>query len=258
MALTFGVTTSSRVNHGSATVLDNLDPFTVIMWMYPTTLTNGRRPYTKGAQNTFSIYGTAGDLSFERLRTTSTIYTTNNTPLATLNKWYFVAFSFNSAGATGQIVNIYVGNLSTFAVEATYGTATDGSGSLNTDATANLIIGNRPVADSAFQGRIAWVGVWNRELTLGELRAQQFRPHKTSGCVLFTHYGFNGTGTQPDWSGSGNPGTVTDATVSSHVPLGYPFIRKPAGWIGNFTVVVGAGGDLIMKGDGFTWVLDIT
>jgi len=64
---------------------------------------------------------------------------------------------------------------------------------------------------------------FDRALSLGEIRSLQFHPRVLSGCVLYSHYGFNGTGTQPDWSGKGNSGTVTGATVSNHVPLGSPF-----------------------------------
>jgi hypothetical protein len=45
-------------------------------------------------------------------------------------------------------------------------------------------------------------------------------PRPIAGCVGFWHLGANGVGTQPDWSGNANAGTVTGATVSDHVPLG--------------------------------------
>ena len=45
-------------------------------------------------------------------------------------------------------------------------------------------------------------------------------------------------GTQPDWSGNGNSGAVTGATVADHVPLGPPFGFDPE-WQGITTVAAG-------------------
>lgn len=228
-ALTFGAATTDVVNHGSDASLDNLNPFTWAAWIFPTTLTNARIILSKATAGSvgkqFAVNGTAGDVSVRVNRPTDTVYITNDTPLATTSKWYFIAATFDSAGAAGQVVNIYVGDLTTSLAERAYGTATDGSGTPDAEETVSFAAGNLTPATPAtpLQGRIAWAGVWNRGLSLGELQQQQFRPHKTSGNVLFTHYGFNGTGTQPDWSGTGNSGTVTGATQSDHVPLGAPF-----------------------------------
>jgi hypothetical protein len=231
MALTFGALTTDRVVHGSDASLDNLDPFTCALWVYPTTVTGNRVFLSKssaaGSPNGkfFGFEGATTRLQFIQDRvTTDSVYVTNLSALTT-NKWWFIAVSFNSAGAAGEIVNIYQGDLSATLAEGTYSTATDGSGANRDDSAISLAVGNTTPASpaSAFQGRIAWCGVWNRELSLAELRMQQFRPHKTSGCVLFTHYGFNGTGAQPDWSGNANAGTVTGATVAEHVPLGPAF-----------------------------------
>ena len=59
----------------------------------------------------------------------------------------------------------------------------------------------------------------NRRLSLGELKTQQFAPHPVSETVLFVPLGFNGTGTQADWSGNGNNCKVTGATQSADVPI---------------------------------------
>ena len=67
----------------------------------------------------------------------------------------------------------------------------------------------------------AW---WNRILTAGEIHAQQFHPHRTSGCLCIWLPGYNGTTNVPDWSGNANTGTITGATVSDQVPI--PFRRR--------------------------------
>ena len=139
----------------------------------------------------------------------------------TLNVWNFVA----GCEDTGVAGHVYTGSLTVSAVERAYGVSVLGTGTQFDDSSNSLVVGNKHAAtfNQAFNGRIAFAGIWNRALSLGEIKDQQFYPHKTSGCVLFLHLGFTGTGTQPDWSGNANAGTVTGATVDAHVPLGNPF-----------------------------------
>ena len=56
-------------------------------------------------------------------------------------------------------------------------------------------------------------------MPLAQMQALQFNLHPTTNTLLLSHYGYNGTGTQPDWSGNGHNGTVTGATVADHVPM---------------------------------------
>ena len=102
------------------------------------------------------------------------------------------------------------------------------------EAGGNAYVGNSPGFVDAFVGRIGFFGVWNRAMPLGEIVSHQWCPRKTSGCDALYHLGFNGVAAQPDWSGSGNTGTVTGATVSDHVPLSSPFGLRH-GWRGAFT-----------------------
>ena len=237
MALTFGGATSDRVNCGSGASLDDLSPFTWMAWIYPTAFTSGRRLAEKGSstQKVMLLSGTSGDWRLQVARTVASNYITNDTPLA-LNTWKFVAATFDTGGGAGEIINLYTGGLNTIATESSYTSPADGSGAVTADASGDFVIGNVGVAtfNQAFEGRIAFFGVWNRALSLGEIRAQQFRPHVTSGCVLFQYLGFAGTGTQPDYLGNANAGTVTGATVSDHVPIG-PIWGRADGWAGAFT-----------------------
>jgi len=223
-ALTFGAATSDRVNHGSAASLDNLAALTAMAWVYPTTLTSSRTIISKyrGSSSIgwrLALSGTGGDISLEWFRTgTDMNYITSDTPLAITNAWYFVAMTADST-----VGHIYTGTLTTPVVESSYGASTAGSGSPDADGARSLFVGNVDATSPtlAFQGRIAWAAVWNRVLTREEIQAQQFKPFckSSDGCVLFTHLGWAGTGTQPDLSGSSNNGTVTGATVSDHVPI---------------------------------------
>jgi len=231
MALTFGAALTDRVNHGSDASLDDLSTFTILLWIYPTTLTANRSLWSKtpfGDPPFFAL----GILAADELRVKinqaggATEYETNNANL-TINKWWFVGLDYDSGDATRH--RIYRGDLTTMATECTYAVADNGAGARGADAGADFALGNRKfgaVWASAFQGRIAFGGCWNRVLSIGEIQAQQFRPHVTTGCVLYSQLGFFGAlGTVADWTGTGNNGTPVGTTVADHVPLGPPFAR---------------------------------
>lgn len=239
MALTFGALISDRVDHASDASLDDVDPFTCLMWIKPNTLSqDGRRLFAKanGDDPSMAFLGNSGNLILRWGRATTGLdYRTNDTPLSA-NVWQFLAFKIDT-GAGGNQAGIWVGTLSALASESTYGTSTDGSGALDSNAANSFIVGNRPAANLAFEGDAAFVSFWNVALSETQIHAQQFRPHVKTGCVLFSHYGFNGTGTQPDWSGNGNSGAVTGATVADHVPLG-PAFGFDLGWQGQIAAAV--------------------
>ncbi len=237
MALTFGANLTDRVNIGSAAVIDNLNPFTWFMWLNANTITASRVFACKGLSGTnqklCGFSGGSGNVIVQVTRASvSTQYITNTTPLSSTGTWYCLAVTFDSGAAAGQVVNIYTGTLTSPLTEATYGTATDGSGGVSSDASSNFFWGNRSNFDLPFQGDIAIGMIFNRALSLGELKSLQWRPRMISGCVDFQILGYNGTGSQPDWSGNGNAGTVTGATQSAtHVPLPPPFGME-GGWEG--------------------------
>lgn len=236
-ALTFGGATTDRCIVTTATSNQNFDPFTLLMWVYPTTLTANRRfihRNTAGASNNYvSLNGTGGNLQLFVGRTgTDTSYITSSTPLSVTSQWYYVAVVYDSAAAAGEVVNMYTGSLTATAVEATYGTATDGTGTTEADSANNLVIGNNAGFGAAFQGRIGYFSYINKALTAAEVQSVQFRPRdwmKYTETKIFHVMGFSGTTTQVDWSGNSNSCAITGATVSNHVPLGPLFgfnIRK--------------------------------
>lgn len=141
--------------------------------------------------------------------------TPGDTGLA-LDTWTCFALTYNAAGTSGERLKYYQGNLTTaLTFRAEGGT---GSGTV-VDAGETLTVGGRGATES-MNGKVAFFGHWNRVFPLGELKAQQYRMHVTSGCVVFSHY-YAGIAT--DWSGLGNNGTITGATGADHVPLGPPF-----------------------------------
>lgn len=220
MALLFGGATSDRVNHGNGSSLNDLSSETILLWFYPTSWsgTITTKSTTGGSRGNIQTRNT-GDIRILNSQGTSQCrYTTSGNPVG-LNKWNCIAASYTDSGSSRQ--HIYLGDLSSAMVELSYSETADGSGTVQADNANPWIVGNNGVFTSPLPGRISLCLRWNRVLSLAELLEQQYRPHATSGCVLFAKY--FGAGTQPDWSGNGNAGTVTGATAGDHVPLGPPF-----------------------------------
>jgi hypothetical protein len=213
-ALTFGGATSDRVTCGSGSNLDDLSTLTICVAAYPTTHTSGRKLCWKGeVQFELNTTHGASNLLFYRGRaTTNTLYRTNDSR-ATTGGWHFFAATFDS-GATPQ-VRIYECSPAGAVTECTYGTNTNGTGALNTDAAANWHWANDVFVGSALQGDMSHGQVYNRVLSVSELSTIKTTWKKLDGCVLYTKFGENGTGTQRDETGTGGSGTVTGATLQS-------------------------------------------
>ena len=138
----------------------------------------------------------------------------------TLGEWMCVAVVIDLAEANAD-QKILVGNLSNAPEEpSSYDTQAVGSGARESDAGNNLIVGNHP-NDWYWQGSVASVRILNVALSEAQIASLHRNIwFSTADTVCLTNYGFNDTGSQLDFSGQGNHGTVTGATVSDHVPLG--------------------------------------
>lgn len=246
MSLLFGAVNSDRVNCGHGSSLANITTGTLLWWCKPSNVTNS-------ALNFFSKQGGPPSKGWEVFRrgvdgssvrflfydssAGNAIDVFSNTGAIVANAWNFFSQTWNVGGSSGKI---YKGSLTALAADVTSSLSFSGVGAAD-DSAIDFLIGNGSSLAQALPESIATVQLFNRVLTLGEIQSQQFQPHVTSGCVAFYHLGYNGTSTQPDWSGHGNAGTVTGATVSAHVPLRRPFGRRqawhsamataaPAGW----------------------------
>jgi hypothetical protein len=227
MALTF--TGTDIVNLGTG-VTANDTSFTYYFWVFiPDTSARGAffaRGATAGTSHIMQVPSGGGELNYFRGRaTTSMDYLSNSTPFGTDNKWYFVALMVDTALAANQQCNLYVGDLTTLATEVTYTKTGDGSGAFGDNSAVAETLANRlsPSSNRAFPGDIAVAAHVNDALSLSQIQSLQFNPRVVPNTDYFFHFGFNGTGTQADWSGNGNSGTVTGATVADHVPLPPPF-----------------------------------
>lgn len=233
MALTFGALTSDTVSVGSGASLDNLDPWTMLAWVYPTTFTAGRIILQKGQLGTntrklMSVQASGALQGFADRASVDCNYVSTSAQMA-LNTWCFVAVSYNSAST--PVIQMYSGRLGVAAAAvASFSTSTNGSGATQADAAENMHIGNSPVGNVAFQGRIAVAAYVNAELSLGQILDWQFRPRVVPSTKGFWILGHDGASAVPDLSGNGNAGAITGATLTpDHVPLPMPFGRAD-GW----------------------------
>lgn len=209
------------VSHtGAAATLDATG--SVLLWMRPTSTTDRQSWCATNA----SSYGgdfradLAGDnFSFYRERATTAVLmeaAAANFAAYANNAWVFFGAVFDTAAAASA-QRLFMGSLTLAAAEpSSYATQTAGSGT-NTASSSPIVFGNGGVTTREFKGDIAWVGVWNRVLTQNEVRDQQWHPHVTSGCVLFSYY--NGFATEPDWSGQASNGSPTGTTVVKNAPI---------------------------------------
>ena len=209
-------------------------------WVYPSNTTQNTRVYQKGLNpNQQLLSPINGQFSIDDGRGAGGTIARALVNLAAIpaygaNKWVFVAGQTDITTAGNN--RMFAGDLTTVAVEATsYVTQSVGvlgAGGNNSGTIA--VIGNNSNANVSFVGSIAWVGVWNRILTTQEIQDQQYSPHLTSGCVLFTNLGYNGSATTaPDLSGNGNTGTVTGATFSDDPLLRHNNIQGNSSIQGN-------------------------
>lgn len=230
MALTFGAATSDKIDAGSASQLDDVRTGTAVAWVYPTTNSGGERVWQK------SNYGNSGPTmyllsggGFEAYihRNTSDLYVSTGASASefSTNEWVFMAWVFDENGANSD-QKLFIGKLDSIVAEVgSYSSQGAGSGSFDSNASQPMYVGNgwgTDEDDKPFVGDYGFFGLWNRALTLGELRALQFQPRVTNGCLVFYDMGRSGTSTQVDWSGNGNNGTITGTTMANHIPLFVP------------------------------------
>lgn len=232
MALNFDSAGSARrVDHGSGATLDNIPTggvMTVWLWVYRTSDGNNQHLVTKDATSprgwlwAVTNGGAEGNQTFLIVRPTPTLFVCTGGQIA-LNTWHFVAVTYDDAASPEA--HMYVGSLSGAVAEVSgYSTTDDGSGTPTDEGTAVCYVGNLQRSTNApFRGRIARGGIIARALNSSQLEA--LRTATLADCnVTDTKllFDYSGTGTQIDYSGNSNTGTVTSATEADHVPMPTP------------------------------------
>lgn len=212
------------INCGSSASLGDINVFTYTAWIFPNTFGEGSfaRIINKSASPStgkfFNVHdntsGTRNSLHLliDTSGTDAEAHAADNSIVT--GAWQFVAASFDSS----LVPRLYRGTPSADVAELSYASQVTGTGSVNTDATYNLLIGNRDNGTRTFDGRIADVRIFNIVLSLSELLAVQrgliVRPEKMIGWWPL----FGEQSPEPDWSGNNNHGTVTGAIRADHPP----------------------------------------
>ena len=219
-ALNFNGTTH-QVDFGSAASIDDLVTCTFMFIYRPTTVdTTFRYLWRKhtGSAGT-SINHNNSDFELDRIYSTTDMFVSSTGDIISANNWYVTFFVDAGAGVAPRIYHALLGSA---LAEVSYGAQQTPVGTLTTDASATALVGFRD-STSRFIGDIAVVAVWEEVFSLEDCKQQYWRAFPTVNSRVLTHLGFNGTGTQPDWTGSGNSGTVTGTTVTGHAPIPQPF-----------------------------------
>jgi hypothetical protein len=228
MALLFD-NAGEDINFGKAANLSDLDPLTVIAWVYPDAITTN---YTSIITKTSGPPGNPGwSLTLSDVWDSSipqsvwfnyrdgsgnydSAWAVTNT--AVIGEWNYIAATW---AGPGNVPKIYKGSLNSL---ATLRSTTD---TVSThDGTTGDVAYDMICSPSAEDTKVAVLGVFEEELSLSQIQSFQFQPRiLSSNCKLFAFPGLHGASTVPDLSGTGNNGTITNATVSDHVPLPPPF-----------------------------------
>lgn len=242
MSLTFGAATSNKVSFPTNARLDDKHNFTCLLVLMPTTVTDGRNFWDKGAANQKSCFFSLTTVKIQVVcATTIATFTTTRTYLT--NTWYISASTYNSAE---KVIRHYNSILGTGAISLDAGTTVTGVGAESTDAGSGWSLGNDSGALSSFQGRIALFVHFIRPLSLGELQKVQYCipfgymkmfdlfPEIAAYCDFWVHLGKNqsmaATGLQQNesiFSGTvRGSSSVSGTTISADAPRRLYFVGQ--------------------------------
>lgn len=212
---------TEQSNHGNATVLNSIVVGAVLAVVKPATITGSNRHFFRKSGTQFSrfFYNQSGVIEFGKQRaTTSLTILANNTVVITTGVHWAAAAVFDLGGADGD-QRLYLGHLEDGLAEVPgYTTQVVGSGA-HDDSSGNLIVGNNAAGGAGFNGIYSRFVVWNgHQPSLAELNGA-LHGDLPDDVVLWTEYGLHPTDLAPDYSGHGNHGTVTGATIALHAPV---------------------------------------
>ena len=226
-------TTGDRAEFGSNAAF-NAAAYTLLMWVYQLSVVSGRvwwgiSDAGSNSHTRFRTNDASGNLAVYVDRTTDTTYITNDTPMASgrNNLWTFLAHSFDGAGAAGEVVNIFLGTLTSAAAERTYGTTTNGAGARVAIGSNVVKLANGAGNTVSQNARFGVVGLVARKMTLVEIISWQWRPRVVPDMVWLIYPGYQGTGSITDFgghaSGPFNSTSVTGLDLADGLVLGPPF-----------------------------------
>ena len=180
------------IDLGSSVALDDLGSCTFLTYCRPTTVGENNFGYLFGKTPSGSLNGPRFFVGNPLYVSVGAHSSTAGAPsrasgnsVFALNAWAHIASTFDGT-ITAANIKHYVGAGADLAEVASYGTTTNGSGSIASDASNNAFLLNRAGLARAFVGDVAYVAVWDRVLSPAELvTAQNSGPLDVpSGLVL--------------------------------------------------------------------------
>ena len=213
MSLTYVDAADGRVNHGNT----GTDPTagSLYMWFQPIISVIASRSLFRKITVALNGQWSLATAASNGVRTSINYSTTNADSRSTAglvaNVWNFIGTSFDGSTAP----HIYRGDLTTACTELTYNINNAPVGSRVTDGGAPVLIGNiespagaYSASPNMFMAMVHWIP--GTVLSLSDFQAHQYRPFRLANSKILCFYGLNsiGLGTQQDWSGAGNNGTV--------------------------------------------------
>ncbi len=166
-----------------------------------------------------SVFNDHADVEFGVNRATTAASCASTGNIIPLDTFKFLAVTYDESDGP----RIFHATLPGAIVETSYDYRNVGSGATNADNGASFRVGDSSVGGQPADvnaSRFLW---FDRRMTLAELRRIYLKAVNDSDALLWWELGYNGTGTQADYSGNGRTGTVSGATVTDHAPLPPPF-----------------------------------
>lgn len=245
----FGAVTTNAVNCGSAANLDDIGGANATQswlgWFRPSALGNNLGMFGKGfgfggAGFGVAVDSTLGDFQITKDRATDLNRFTTGGGYLRVGQWSLIAVTLD-LGATTPC-RAYVGRTGRAAQEVTGYSGTDGAGANVSDAANAAVIGNITgpgFGTFPFLGDIGPVALFDRALSLDEIRAWQVAPWadipNLKGLWLPGHK----HGKVIDWSGNGNHGTPSGTQLVEGPPINVARRRSPLLAIAPATVRLG-------------------
>lgn len=245
--LRFGAQGTSGADAATITTagaLDNLDPWSVVVWFRIRSLNGSGAIVSKGQGSSNNrrvvlTYTNTGRLNIPIDRAITDL--SYQTPDGTLKagQSYAAVVTFNSANSAGDLARFYLrsaGGGPPYAVNRA--TATDGTGSFQSDAGVNLVWGNNTAGLLVGQIDLYAGLLSNKELTAAEAQATltgPWNPVAVRGLVGAWEFGRGGA-TAWDRSGNGRHAAVTIA-----VPLMRSWASPRKRWAQIATAAAGGG-----------------
>ena len=213
----YNATTSVETCGTADDMLQEDQPQTIVVWVYAETVGEGNagRILTKGLQGVNSVtlfLNSTASVGFIVNGISNLDRRTSDSTL-TLNAWRPIALTWDGS-STAANADIYI-NL----VEPSYKTTTNGNTPTDNSA-ASIFIGNVSDNSRTFDGKIAYLQVWNRVLTTAEISQATYRPGSVRNGLMFYRTEWNNNGA--DLSGNGHtctPSNTADSTLGPPVFL---------------------------------------